>query len=95
MPTPKQFNEEFHDKKAIDEIAKRYLRLDGEFAQIINFPANRSISPDGLSILDDLEFFLSQPGLNTEIEEELFRIIQVFAMKYLRTRRAHAENTDG
>jgi len=85
------FNNKFCEKKAIDEIGKKYLHLDDEYSQIINFPANKSISPDGLSLLDDLEFFLSQPSFNAELEEELFQVIQVFALKYLRSRRAHGE----
>lgn len=95
MSTYGKVNQEFCERKAIDEIGKRYHRLDGEYAQIVNFPANRSISPDGLSLLDDLEFFLSQPVLNSELEEELFKTIQTFALKYLRTRRAHAETKNG
>lgn len=60
---------EFCTQKAIDEISRKYKFLDGEYAQIVNFPANKSISPDGLSLLDDLEFFLSQPSLNSEMEK--------------------------
>jgi hypothetical protein len=89
-----QMKDEFCKKRAIDEIGKHYVNLDGKYARIINFPANRSISPDGLSLMDDIEFFLGQSKLNKEMEEELFKVIQVFALKYLRYRRSYAGNTN-
>lgn len=75
------------EHKAIKEIGNRYNQYDFELAKIINFPNNNPISSDGLSLLDDIEFHLSQPGFNREVEEELFKIIQVFSLKYLRFKR--------
>jgi hypothetical protein len=77
----------FVEKKAIEEIGDRYNKYDFQLSKIINFPNDNPISADGLSLLDDIEFFLSQPGFNQEVEAELFKLIQVFSLQYLRARR--------
>lgn len=80
-------NINFDEKKAIEEIGDKYSQYDFQLSKIINFPNNNPISADGLSLMDDIEFFLSQPDFNNEVEAELFKLIQVFSLRYLRSRR--------
>lgn len=82
-------------KRAIENIGEKYRNLDGNFAKVEMFPNMNQISPDGLSLLDDLEFFLTQPGFSKDVEAELFKIIQTFSMKYIRAQRGQTNRKAG
>jgi len=77
----------FCSKRAIAEIGKYYQRFDGDYEKVVVLSGNGPISKDGLSLLDDIEFFLSQPDFSKEIEAELFNTIQLYSLKFLRARR--------
>lgn len=91
MKNEQNVQTEFCERRAIAKIGREYQRFDGDYAKVSCLPNNNNISPDGLSLLDDIEFFLAQPGFGKGIEEELFKIIQALSLRYLRAQRGQVE----
>lgn len=67
------------------QIEQLYSKYDSLYSGTVAIKPQSRISTLGLSILDDVEFMLTNPKVRHDFEAEMMSVLQAFAEKILAT----------
>ncbi|MBL4567171.1 MAG: hypothetical protein JKY85_03990 [Porticoccus sp.] len=73
-----------NDKAGVlSEIDQFYTRYDDLFSGVETMDTYNSISEKGLSLLDDIEFYLAHPEYHNKFEDMTLQLLKDFSLSIL------------